>query len=68
MYKLFDEKIKPQLHIIKVFDQDYLPGMQQIELSADKTLILLKYNFIPQKDVKSVKLIDFKPNGQTSCP
>lgn len=35
--------------------------MQQIELSADKTLVLLKYNFIPQKDVKSVRLIDFKP-------
>ena len=66
MYKLYDENIKPQIHIIKETDQDYLPGMQPVVLSvADKTLVLLKYKFIPQKDVRSLRLIDFKPILET---
>ena len=52
MYKLYDENIKPQIHIIKEIDQDYLPGLQQVVLSAaDETLVLLKYKFMPQKSL-----------------
>ena len=43
-----------------------MPGLQQVVLSAaDETLVLLKYKFMPQKSLKSLRLIDFKPILET---
>ena len=66
MYKLYDENIKPQIHIINKIGCNYLPVIDQIKLStADETMVLLKYKFIPQKDLRSLQLIDFKPILET---